>query len=160
MSKKISSVPPLIGGGTILNEDDYNSLLSMISSKDVENHTVAQAILNKCNVQESIYWIWKLAKHSYHTSRMVNLRTKASRNFRDTSDLYTIYCQSPESFCKYLINKDWLTPWIFEQCKNSIIEKITRQIKNEFFNINVIELKDKYKHFSPNIEIINIIKDE
>ena len=60
---------------TILNAEKYETILRMLKSTDVADHTIAQLLLNNCNVNKSIYWIWKLAKNGY-SSRMVNLRTK------------------------------------------------------------------------------------
>jgi len=48
--------------GTVLTSQEYDTLNKMLSSTDKGDHRMAQALLNQCDVQKSIYWIWKLSK--------------------------------------------------------------------------------------------------
>lgn len=135
---------------TILTEETANSISTMLKSNDEGDHKMAQLILNQVNVEKSIYWIWTIAK--YRPDRMVNLRTKASRAFRDACDLFTIAYQSPDQFSRFLINKGWMTPEIYSKLLNSLLKDLQFKIngmssaKTFEFSINI---KEEYKHLKP-----------
>lgn len=148
--------PTKTGEATILNEETYNSLLSMLKSNNEEDHKMAQLILNTCDIQKSIYWIWKLAQ--YYASRMVNLRTKASRYLRDNSDLFHIWGISGPKFVEHLQRKNWLTPEIYQIIEEDTLERLKNQCRNKFYHVT-IQVKDEYKHLVANSNPINF-KDE
>lgn len=148
--------PTKTGEATILNEETYNSLLSMLKSNNEEDHKMAQLILNTCDIQKSIYWIWKLAQ--YYASRMVNLRTKASRYLRDNSDLFHIWGISGPKFVEHLQRKNWLTPEIYQIIEEDTLERLKNQCRNKFYDVT-IQVKDEYKHLVANSNPINF-KDE
>jgi hypothetical protein len=130
---------------TILNAEKYETILRMLTSKDVADHTIAQLLLNNCNVNKSILWIWKLAKSGY-SSRMVNLRTKASRKFRDDSRLFHIANKNAYLFVSYLKTQELLTSEIFMFLKDDLINHVERQCSNNFF-VTSFTLNDDYKQF-------------
>lgn len=135
---------------TILTEDTTNSIVSMLNSKDEGDHKMAQLILNQVNVEKSIYWIWVLARH--RCDRMVNLRTKASRQFRDACDLFSIAYQSADNFSRFLINKGWMTPEIYSKLLNSLIKDVNYRLNGmaaaKTFEFT-IDIKEEYKHLKP-----------
>lgn len=143
---------------TVITEKEYNSLKSMLESKDEGDHKIAQAILNQCNVEKSIYWIWRLADR--HASRMVYLRTKASREFRDSCDLFGISYKDNYSFLKWLARRQWLTPEIFSYVKEDLLKELKCAFsdRNFFHNIHV-ELKEDFKHLDTNDSLIHLNKE-
>lgn len=134
METAVKSVPAKVG--TVLTESDFNTLRGMVKSSDEGNHKVAQQILNQCDVKRSIYWIYKLCRSDWRaTNNMVYLRTKASREFRDACELFDIYRMEAEEFADWLIERRWMTQWIFQQLKADIIKDLKKQSKNSFFNL-------------------------
>lgn len=144
--KKIVVATPLKNGepAPILTEETYNTLKGMLSSADEGNHKMAQLILNTCDIEQSIYWIWRLVREVGNW-RMVNLRTKASRAFRDMSELFNIGSKAHLSFAEWLIQKDWMTPEIYQLLEQRILDTLTHQQRNKFYDVT-ITIKDEYKH--------------
>lgn len=144
---------------TILTEDTANSLKAMLGSRDEADHKMAQLILNQVNVEKSIYWIWELAKGG-RPEKMVNLRTKASRQFRDSCDLFYIAYSGADVFSKWLMDKGWMTPEIYERLVMSLIKNIAYKLngmaaaKTFEFSINI---KEEYKHLKPDFVPGNLI---
>lgn len=143
--KKVKTVPGKLG--TVITEQEFEALDKMLRSNDQGNHRMAQAILNQCNIKESIYWIWKLSKQS--GSNMVYLRTKASREFRDQSGLFTISWMKPTAFAMHLHAKKWMTPEIYTRLKPGILDELANRNKAEnLYDIHVT-IKDEYKQYDP-----------
>lgn len=140
----------------ILNEETYNTLKGMLASNDEHDHKMAQLILNTCDIKKSIYWIWKLCQK--YISRMINLRTKASRELRDKAHLYYIYGSSPIKFAEFLDKQGWITPEIYKHLESSIVSHVLTQVKNRFYNVE-ITIKDKYKDLPETVTPISR-KDE
>ncbi|HPC34864.1 MAG TPA: hypothetical protein PLP73_04290, partial [Candidatus Absconditabacterales bacterium] len=120
----------------ILNEETYNTLKGMITSRDEGNHKMAQLILNTCDIQKSIYWIWKLARHGSQYN-MVNLRTKASRSFRDKASLFHISHLNSTRFAKYIASKDWLTSEIYQRLEEEIVKEAALRVSNDFYDVEL-----------------------
>ncbi len=116
---------------------------------------MAQLILNTCDIQKSIYWIWKLARHGSHN--MVNLRTKASRSFRDKSQLFYIAHLTSTRFANHLAGKDWLTSEIYQTLEEEIIKEAANKVSNVFYDVE-LTIKDKYKDFAFTKTPINLKK--
>ena len=150
---------PLKDGETapILNEETYNTLKGMLTGRDEGNHKMAQLILNTCDIQKSIYWIWKLARHGSHN--MVNLRTKASRSFRDKSQLFYIAHITSTRFATHLAGKDWLTSEIYQTLEEEIIKEAANKVSNVFYDVE-LTIKDKYKDFAFTKTPINLKKND
>ncbi len=127
----------------VLDEEKYETLLGMLSSRDEGNHKIAQLVLNTCDIEKSIYWIWKLATR--HGGQMVNLRTKASRAFRDKSMLFSIWGMSSLSFLEHCNRNDIITPEIYQRLEDDILTTLTHQVRNTFYNVQ-ITIRNKYKH--------------
>lgn len=133
--------------GTIITETEYESLRLMLNSSDEGNHEIARQILNGCDDQASIYWIWLLTK-GFFSHKMVNLRTKASRAFKDSVELFHNASNNEEEFAGWLINKGWMTEEIFQKLKPGIYKLIANRGKNKFFNLHVT-IDEKYKIYDP-----------
>lgn len=141
--KKDKIVPAKVG--TILTEVEYDTLNKMLHSKDPGDHTMAQQLLNQCDIQQSIYWIWKLGQRN--ANRMVYLRTKASRAFAEESCLFEISWMSGTRFAISLINKGWMTSEIYLRLKEVILEDLRhKNEKNTLYDIHVI-IRPEIKHF-------------
>ena len=130
----------------ILDEESYNTLLRMLKSRDEADHKMAQLALNTCDIEKSIYWIWKLCREAGYWN-MVNLRTKASRAFRDKSYLFHIWNKKSLSFAEFCGGKGWLTPEIYQRLESNIQETMENQFRNTFYDIDY-RIKDKFKHLS------------
>jgi hypothetical protein len=92
---------------------------------------------------------------------MVNLRTKASRKFRDETNLFYISYTNNYEFVKWLDGKGWLTTEIFQSLKPQIITQLKARDNHKFYKLS-FEVKDEYKHLDPEqtLEPLTINKDE
>lgn len=134
--------------GTVLTEHEYDTLNKMLKSKDPADHTMAQAILNQCDIPKSIYWIWKLAKQG-NSTRMVYLRTKASRDFSSFSMLFSISNRKATSFALLLVEKKWLTEEMYQRLKPEILDELAARNKEMNFYEIYIDIKETYSQFDP-----------
>lgn len=144
---------PVVAGTAVLNEQTYERLLQMLKSKDEGDHKIAQMILNQVNIEKSIYWIWLLCRHGWYVQQnMVNLRTKASRKFRDESEMYSLGNKAEAEFIKHLERKKWLTPEIFQTClkklQNDIVFRVNGITCAHMYNFTM-EMKPEYKYLNP-----------
>lgn len=136
----------------VLDEEMYESLKSLLKSGDEENHRLAQFTLNTCDIQKSIFWLWKLANdYSY---RMVNLRTKASRYLKETAQLERLSSMDERKFASWLIDKNWMTPDIFQVLEPYMIKALKDKCDNQYYDVTV-KLKEEYKHLTPNHQEIS-----
>jgi hypothetical protein len=131
----------------VLDKEMYEGLHSLLNSNDQEDHRMAQLTLNGCDIQKSIFWLWRLAKK--HSARMVNLRTKASRFLQTTADLPSIRGMNETDFGEWLIDKDWMTQEIFQVLEPYILQDLKDQCDNQYYDVTV-RLKEEYQHLTPN----------
>jgi len=143
-----------IADPTILTEDTYNTLYGMLRSNDEGNHRMAQAILNQLKIQESIYFIWKLAKH--HSYKMVYLRTKASRKFVEDTNLWRLERLDETEFAEYLDNRKWLTLELYQLLITDIVDHLRIKNNSRFYDFH-ITIKEEYKHLSPEDKLQKLI---
>lgn len=144
---QVKTASPVKGEAVILDETSYESLRNMFKSGDNENIKIAQLILAGCDIQKSIYWIWKLSRGDGFTHIMVNLRTKAGRNFRDMSKLFTLSVSPPTKFLMILATEDWLTPEIYSKLESKLINHLKFQCDNLFYDVE-IKIKSRYEHLT------------
>jgi len=137
---------PVVSGTAFLTEESFATLKGMLASNDEGDHKMAQLVLNQLNVEHNIMYIRDLAKSYCH--RMVNLRTKASRKFRDDCSLFMIAGYGDYSFARWLNNKGWLTPDRFQKLKPGIIREFSSKDDHKFYKLK-FEIKDIYKHLDP-----------
>jgi len=142
------------GEAVILDEESTKVLYKMFKSNDTADHKMGQLILNTCDVEKSIYYIWQLAR-SVYPSLMVNLRTKASRNFRDQSRLFFISQKGSRTFSEFLTTQGWNTPEIFQKLETDVISGTIGQCRNKYYNVT-LTIKEEYKHLALNVEPINV----
>jgi hypothetical protein len=152
---------PVKGEAVVLNAEIYDSLYNMFNSKSEEDHVMARLILNTCDIKKSIYWIWLLARRGGWNlvNKMVYLRTKASREFRDKSRLFHISQKSPKEFAYWLEKEGWMTPEFYKYLEEAILKTIKIQTSNEFYDVT-IKIKEKYKHLPENTELITFKTEE
>ena len=136
----------------VLDKEMYESLESLLKSSDQENHKLAQFTLNTCDIQKSIFWLWRLADH--HSHKMVNLRTKASRYLQTTANLPSLSRMDETKFAEWLIDRDWMTHEIFMILEKPILEALKEQCDNQYYDVTV-KLKEEYKHLTPNHQDIS-----
>lgn len=143
------TVGSAIADPTILNQQSADTIVAMLRSSDEGDHKMAQLLLTKVNVEKSIYWIWYIATKSHCTDRMVNLRTKAGRSFRDDSNLFGIAYMRAAKFTRWLNDKQWLTPEIYNYAKAEIMNELRYNVRGvdaaRFYEFK-FELKPEYKH--------------
>jgi hypothetical protein len=136
----------------VLNKDTTTTLINMLKSSDKSDHTMAQLILNQLDVEKSIYWIWKISKESWITNNMVNLRTKASRKFRDESDLFVISNQTVANFTAWLVKKEWMTPEIYSYIVEDLVYELRYRMRGmdstKMFEFE-FKLKEEYQKYNP-----------
>ena len=145
-------------GAAVITEESYSTLLGMIKSRDPNDHTMAQLILSKVDVQASIMYIYKLARSGY-SSNMVNLRTKAGRKFRDESGLFLLSSYGIYNFACFLNRKDWLTPERFQMLKEDIVNHLSGRDDHTFYQLS-FEIRDKYKHLDPDNKLKKLRDDK
>lgn len=144
---------PVKGEAIVLDEESYNSLHKMLNSSNEDDHKIAQLALNTCDIQKSIYWIYKLSRGHWICNRMVNLRTKASRNFRDHSNLFNIANKNPLHFADWCESKGWITPEIYQYLEEDIIKMAKRQFFHKFYDVE-FKIKEEYKALPSNNNVI------
>lgn len=133
--------------GTVLTEQEYSTLYKMVASSDEGDHRMAQALLNQCDIQKSIYWIWRLSKPN--ANNMVYLRTKASREFAKSSDLFNISWMKATAFALHLIKTKWLTEEIYQRLKPEIMDEMAERNKNgNFYEVHLV-IKEQYREYDP-----------
>jgi len=153
-NKQVITASPVVGEAVILNEESTKVLYTMFKSNDQADHKMGQLILNTCNIEKSIYYIWQLAR-SVYPDRMVNLRTKASRAFRDQSRLFFICQKGSRNFSEFLTSQGWNTPEIFQKLEEDVINGTIGQCRNKYYDVT-LTIKEEYKHLALNVEPINI----
>ncbi len=126
----------------ILNEDTYNVLNNMLSSSDEADHKMAQLLLVQIDVNQSIYYLWKLAKK--HAHRMVNLRTKLGKKFVQESSIFGLQHKTANEFAIHLKSKNLLTPSLYALLVKDIKADMKYKLKHAFYDVHVV-LKPKYK---------------
>lgn len=157
MEETIEKVSDVMSDTTILNENSYETLDKMLSSKDEADHKVAREILNQLKIRESIYYIYKLARK--HSHRMVYLRTKASRQFVKDTDLWNLSTTREWEFPIWLQKKGWLTTELFQKFKDYYLERVKQISRNEFYDIHVT-IKDDYRDLDPYSEMLKLTDNE
>ena len=150
---------PVISGTAILTDETFETVKNMLKSTDEGDWKMAQLILNQLHVQSNIVRIRELARH--YANRMVNLRTKASRKFRDDCNLFYVAYTDDYEFAKWLNNKGWLTTDIFQYLKPKIVTQLKARDNHKFYKLS-FEVRDEYKHLDAEqtLELLTTNKDE
>lgn len=141
-----TSAVPVISGTAILTDESFATVKGMLSSNDEGNWKMAQLILNQLHIQSNIVRIRELARH--YSDRMVNLRTKASRKFRDDCSLFYISHTNNYEFVKWLERKNWLTTDIFQSFKEGIVKQLAMMDHHKYYRLS-FEVRDEYRHLDP-----------
>jgi hypothetical protein len=122
-TKSKSAASQVTPGMTVLSEENYETLSSMLRSSDPADHLMAQHIMRTVDIQGSIFWIWKLARENkFDVGRMLNLRTKIGRTICTETNLHYLAQINSISFGSWLARKDWLN--------SDLVKQITKETQN------------------------------
>ena len=136
------------GNQVVLDEDMYNSLDMMLSSPSREDHLTAAKILFNCNVKDSIYHVWRLAKkHSYRIDNSENNRLKEAKLFKSLVIWNYLEGLDDSGILTHLAKCGQLTHDVFYKLMNDIVhEEVDRaDIKLDLTHVT-IEIKSKYNY--------------
>ncbi len=140
-----SEVYAKIGKPIAIDESSFTSIMEMLESSDESNHKVASEILSNCDIDKSLFWIWKVArKCSWKVTGLS--RFKNIRLFIEMSDFSTLACMNDEGFIEYLYNKGLLTPEYFTALAPEAALRYKGMLASPVFSI-ILEPSDKYKPF-------------
>lgn len=132
----------LSGNNVIIDEDSFVSLRDMLKSSDQENHTVARKILYECDIDNSLYYIWKLTKaHCFW--QMHENRTKLGREFVSKTKLYQLHNMSAKKFLSEVESRKLLTKEIFTNLRQELIEDVEHNLKRVGVH-NLVDISFKF----------------
>lgn len=150
---------PLAGSGLVLDDQNYESIKDMLKSSDEGNHIVARKLLYECDINNSLYYIWRLAKADNCFWPMHENRTKLGREFVSTCNLYTLKNCNTIHFIKYMENRNKLTSDIFYRVIDELIKELKNKLKgsltHEFLDISCV-FNEKYKKYLKEDDLIII----
>lgn len=132
----------LSGNNVIIDEDSFVSLRDMLKSSDQENHTVARKILYECDIDNSLYYIWKLAKSGCFWNMHEN-RTKLGREFVGKTKLYQLHNMSAKKFLAEVESRKLLTKEIFTNLRQELIEDVEHNLKRVGVH-NLVDINFKF----------------
>ncbi len=128
-----------------LDEDSYQSLKSMLESKDADNHKVSADILANCDIEKSMFWLWKLArKHSYDVGKYS--QWKNIRLFMEKSNWYSLSGMNSEGFIKFMHTRGLLTAENFDVLIKDAAELYRGSLSTNLFNM-VLTPVSKYRDY-------------
>ncbi len=147
-----------IGKPIALDAESYESIRQMLASEDEDNHKVGAELLSNCDIENSLFWIWKLArfKHEiWHESignKVRNLsRFKNIRLFIRMSRWDKLRQMDEEMCIEFLHKKGVLTQEKFDELVPEAA-KAYNTLKSPVFKMSV-EPGDKYKDFKSNYKL-------
>ena len=134
-----------IGKPIILDQETCTSILDMISSQDQDNHKVGAELLANCDIDKSLFYIWKLAREKgWVVSRLS--RFKNIRLFIRMSNWAQLGGLDEEAFIEYMYQKNLLTKEYFDELCPKAADKYTGMLRSPVFGMT-LEPGDKYKEF-------------
>jgi len=125
------------------DKDTYRSIDQMLRSSNGDDTNIAVELLCGCNLDDSVYHTWKLA-YEYGSKVRNNGRSKNKSFFMDQSDWETLEDLDPMEFAQYLMDKDELTPEIFDKLEEDIKKKAMENWDHDVYDIQLV-LKPKYQ---------------
>ena len=126
----------------IMDKELYEKLKDMFHSSDKGNYPIAEQILIACDVEKSIYYMWKLLKGDGIIYKL-NRRLKAIRNFLSNEHINAISYKSHYNFVLYIKMKKLLTPEIWTIVEPDITEVVKLKCVNDFYDVE-LKLRDLY----------------
>lgn len=143
---------PVYTQDKILTPEEFNRCISLIKSNDPADWAILQQVMLSLNREACIIEIWTLARINWY--RMVNLRTKAGREFASSLALSSLGNHAGgQQILKYLQTRGWLTPERFLLFKDKTLNDLSSQTNHQFYEVR-IELRPEYKHLDPTDTLI------
>lgn len=140
----------------VIDNAVYESLNNMLGSSDSTNHTTAIEIISNCDIDKSLYYLWKLIKD--HMSVMENFRkNKNFRLFKEKANYSMLSHKTEKSILAYLDMKNVLTPEIYQTLIVEVIKNYQRSMQSELFDITLTPAT-KYQKYLLDKELSVFIK--
>ena len=134
----------------ILTDEMVASLKEMFKSYDESNHKIAQEILYNCDVENSIYNIYKLVR-DVGVWKLMDNRNKNAKLFAERCSIYKLQDADAYKIIK-LLNENYpeqLTTEVFNELLAGAAKRYMRHITDsEIFTVEV-KLSDKFNKFNP-----------
>lgn len=146
-----TTTAPANPGAIVIDDEIYSRLKDLLASSDQENWVIAQHLLHKVDIEPSVMYIRELAFR--YADRMVNLRTKLGRKFRDETNLFFINHSSNRTFAQWLDKKGWLTPERFQTLSYKMKQDLQRT--DTFYEYH-ITIKDEYRYLDPDDQLTKL----
>jgi len=133
-----------ISGAMTIDETIYENIISMLKSKNADDVNLGTELLANCNIEDSIYYIYKIAdKFPSYLQRSDN---KNVRLFAEVSNYNEIARMGPGEFVEYLRKKSLLTQEILDKLVPDITKEFKDDVVSDIFDI-VLVPKEEYKDF-------------
>lgn len=126
----------------IMDKELYEKLKDMFYSSDKGNYPIAEQILIDCDIEKSIYYMWKLLKNDGIIYKL-NRRLKKIRNFIDMPHIRAISYKSLYNFVFYIKTEKLLTPEIWTIVESDITKMVKLKCVNDFYDVE-LKLRDLY----------------
>jgi len=141
-----------ITGAITLDDHSYQSIVNMLESGNNQDCELAGEMLANCNIEDSIYYIFKIADkfpYKFNTSTNKNIRL-----FTDNSGYNDISKMNASEFAEYLRKKGKLTQEVLDKLIPQIEKDFKNSIADDVFDIILVP-KEEYSEF--NIEQRRVI---
>lgn len=126
----------------IIDYELYEKLKVMFSSSDRGNYPIAEQMLIDCDIEKSIYYIWKLLKSDGFIYKL-NRRLKKVRTFLSEPHVRNVSYRNFYNFVTYIKIEKLLTPEIWNIVEPEITKQILGRCLNDFYHVE-LKLKDLY----------------
>jgi len=143
---------------TIIDQEVYESIVSMFQSTDRTNHEIGIEIMANCDIKKSIFYLWRLNKgwsYKINNSRMKNIRL-----FVERSAWKDLYGMDAEDFIEYMYTNDYLTKEFYQELIKTVAENYKDKLESPVFKITLAP-SEKYKEYSDETDVFEFThKDE
>ena len=142
---------------TTITEDEFDQILKMITSQDIDNRSLAIEMLANCNVEESFdivsflfFWYYDYFKDTKNWNN-VNVKTLRKRFEAFSGNTSRSNTWTYDKYITLLINENKLTDFAVKKSINMMYESIIKNLFNSVnsaFSIDIesIYLLDKFKN--------------
>lgn len=131
----------------VIDKDNYETISNMLGSGDPTNQLTAIEIISNCDIDNSLYYLWKLIKN--YSDKMDNFRrNKNFRLFRERVNYGVMMFRSEKTILPFLESKGVLTAEIYQELIKEIVRIYKRQNISELFDVTLVP-SEKYKKYAP-----------
>lgn len=139
----------------VLTEEEANNMMSILSTDDIDNLTLALEMMSNCNLEKSLDYVTFVYYFNFERLKMadnwnsVNVKSmrKALKNYDAYSGNANAYYY--ERYIKQLAEDNYLTEWAFKATAKRMLEGglFSYGINRDFFQIDLddIKIKEKYR---------------